>query len=146
MIFLGCHLRSAPECQHLFLPSSDNSRCKNGCSDNSKLTDQTGLHAHSASAPRTTVKMSRSMHLFVRIEIRELENRNLALLFGVWRLSVTSVTSRRASVEVHFVVCSEDKLGSHCLQNCAKGACTYDVCSGRGEGGTPKADVVREVA
>ena len=23
---------------------------------------------------------------------------------------------------------------------------TYDVCSGRGEGGTPKADVVREVA
>ena len=27
-----------------------------------------------------------------------------------------------------------------------KGACTYDVCSGRGEGGTPKADVVREVA
>ena len=27
-----------------------------------------------------------------------------------------------------------------------KGACTYDVCSGRGEGGTPKADAVREVA
>ena len=28
-----------------------------------------------------------------------------------------------------------------------KGACTYDVCSGRGEeGGTPKADVVRVVA
>ena len=28
----------------------------------------------------------------------------------------------------------------------ALGACTYDVCSGRGEGGTPKADVEREVA
>ena len=27
-----------------------------------------------------------------------------------------------------------------------KGACTYDVCSGRGGGGTSKADVVREVA
>ena len=28
------------------------------------------------------------------------------------------------------------------VASCCKGACTYDVCSGRGEGGTPKADVV----
>ena len=27
-----------------------------------------------------------------------------------------------------------------------KGAFTFDVCSGRGEWGTPKADAVREVA
>ena len=60
------------------------------------------------------------MHPIVRIEIRELENRNLALLFGVWRLSATSATSRRESVEVHFAVRSEDRLGSHHLQNCAK--------------------------
>ena len=26
------------------------------------------------------------------------------------------------------------------------GACTYDVCTGRGEGGTPKADAVRELS
>ena len=27
-----------------------------------------------------------------------------------------------------------------------KGACTYDVCTGRGEGGTPKADTVRKLS
>ena len=28
----------------------------------------------------------------------------------------------------------------------AKGACTYDVCTGRGEGGTPKSDAVRKLS
>ena len=36
--------------------------------------------------------------------------------------------------------------GSECVQNCNKGACTYDVCTGRGEGGTPKADAVRKLS
>ena len=41
------------------------------------------------------------------------------------------------------------KLGANAnraLVHARKGACTYDVCTERGEGGTPKADAVRKLS